>query len=108
MAISSPTRETRAASTPRAPSPSATPRMRGRLSWPGPRPERRGSCRSGLARPGPARWAGARARAAAGAARVVPFRLGAPGPGELGVADGALVDRAFGDDVVLAAVADVR
>ena len=48
------------------------------------------------------------ARAAPGAALVVPFRLGPPGPGELGVADGALVDRAFGDDVALAAVADVR
>jgi UDP-N-acetylmuramoylalanine--D-glutamate ligase len=29
-------------------------------------------------------------------ARVVPFRLGPPGPGELGVADGVLTDRAFG------------
>jgi UDP-N-acetylmuramoylalanine--D-glutamate ligase len=32
-----------------------------------------------------------------GAARVVRFRLGQPGPGELGVRDGYLVDRAFGD-----------
>jgi UDP-N-acetylmuramoylalanine--D-glutamate ligase len=48
--------------------------------------------------------------AAPGTARVVTFRLGAPGPGELGVADGVLLDRAFGDPagVVLAGVADVR
>src|SRR5208282_6066708 len=48
--------------------------------------------------------------AAPGTARVVAFRLGAPGPGELGVADGVLLDRAFGDPagVVLADVADVR
>jgi UDP-N-acetylmuramoylalanine--D-glutamate ligase len=63
---------------------------------------------------------------APGTARVVAFRLGPPGPGELGVADGALLDRAFGaglggatppdppDDsgegggTVLADVADVR
>ena len=50
------------------------------------------------------------AAAAPGTARVVAFRLGAPGPGELGVADGVLLDRAFGDPagVVLAGVADVR
>jgi UDP-N-acetylmuramoylalanine--D-glutamate ligase len=50
------------------------------------------------------------AAAAAGTARVVAFRLGPPGPGELGVADGVLLDRAFGDPagVALAAVADVR
>jgi UDP-N-acetylmuramoylalanine--D-glutamate ligase len=50
------------------------------------------------------------ATAAPAAARVVPFRLGAPGPGELGVADGVLLDRAFGDPAgeVLAGVADVR
>ena len=50
------------------------------------------------------------AAAAPGTARVVAFRRGAPGPGELGVADGALLDRAFGDPAgeVLAAVADVR
>ncbi len=41
----------------------------------------------------------ARAR---GASRVVGFRLGAPGPGELGVADGWLVDDAFGSSVRLA------
>jgi UDP-N-acetylmuramoylalanine--D-glutamate ligase len=39
------------------------------------------------------------ATAAQGVARVVAFRLGAPGPGELGLADGVLLDRAFaGDD----------
>jgi UDP-N-acetylmuramoylalanine--D-glutamate ligase len=38
----------------------------------------------------------------------VGFRLGPPGPGELGVADGWLVDRAFGDRVPLAAVGAVR
>jgi len=50
------------------------------------------------------------AAAAPGTARVVAFRLGAPGPGELGVADGVLLDRAFGDQAgeVLAGVADVR
>jgi UDP-N-acetylmuramoylalanine--D-glutamate ligase len=50
------------------------------------------------------------AAAAPGTARVVAYRLGAPGPGELGVAGDALVDRAFGDPagVVLADVADVR
>jgi UDP-N-acetylmuramoylalanine--D-glutamate ligase len=50
------------------------------------------------------------AAAAPGPARVVAFRLGPPGPGELGVADGVLLDRAFGDPagVVLAGVADVR
>ena len=36
------------------------------------------------------------ARAAAGTSRTVSFRLGPPEPGELGVADGWLVDRAFG------------
>jgi UDP-N-acetylmuramoylalanine--D-glutamate ligase len=65
------------------------------------------------------------AAAAAGPARVVPFRLGAPGPGELGTAGDVLLDRAFGardrdgpagvtpaeglaSGVVLADVADVR
>ena len=43
------------------------------------------------------------------AARKVAFRLGPPGPGELGVLDGRLVDRAFGaGPVSLAAVRDVR
>lgn len=52
------------------------------------------------------------------AARKVAFRLGRPGPGELGVADGWLVDRAFGtggtggtdggDGVALAEVSSVR
>jgi UDP-N-acetylmuramoylalanine--D-glutamate ligase len=37
------------------------------------------------------------AAAATGPARVVAFRRDAPGPGELGVAGGFLVDRAFGD-----------
>ena len=60
----------------------------------------------------------ARSRALAAAAapyarRVVGFRLGEPGPGELGVTGGVLLDRAFGDPggadgVVLADVADVR
>jgi UDP-N-acetylmuramoylalanine--D-glutamate ligase len=50
------------------------------------------------------------AAAAPGTARVVACRLGTPGPGELGVAGDALVDRAFGDPagIVLAGVADVR
>jgi UDP-N-acetylmuramoylalanine--D-glutamate ligase len=54
------------------------------------------------------------ASAAAGPARVVAFRLGEPGPGELGVAGGlglagsVLVDRAFADGEVLAPVASVR
>lgn len=37
----------------------------------------------------------------------VGFRLGEPGPGELGVRAGKLVDRAFGDDVELADVATI-
>ena len=37
------------------------------------------------------------ARSAPDAARLVAFRLGAPGPGELGVAGGMLLDRAFSD-----------
>jgi len=50
------------------------------------------------------------ATAAPGTARVVAFRHGAPGPGELGVTDGVLLDRAFGDPAgeALADVADVR
>jgi UDP-N-acetylmuramoylalanine--D-glutamate ligase len=62
------------------------------------------------------------AAAATGPARVVAFRRDAPGSGELGVAGGFLVDRAFGDGVSgdgasgdgvgdgvrLAAVSDVR
>jgi UDP-N-acetylmuramoylalanine--D-glutamate ligase len=40
--------------------------------------------------------------AARGAARVAGFRLGEPGPGELGVAEGWLVDNAFGRYVRLA------
>jgi UDP-N-acetylmuramoylalanine--D-glutamate ligase len=42
------------------------------------------------------------------AARRVGVRLGEPGPGELGVSGGLLVDRAFGAGVPLAAEADVR
>jgi UDP-N-acetylmuramoylalanine--D-glutamate ligase len=50
------------------------------------------------------------AAAAPGLARVVPFRLGIPGPGELGVDGDVLRDRAFGDPAgaVLADVGDVR
>jgi UDP-N-acetylmuramoylalanine--D-glutamate ligase len=63
---------------------------------------------SGLgARPGPG---GSAVRGPA--ARKVAFRLGQPGPGELGVADGWLVDRAFSadgaDGVRIAEVSDVR
>jgi UDP-N-acetylmuramoylalanine--D-glutamate ligase len=45
---------------------------------------------------------------ASGLSRVIPFRLGPPGPGEFGVSGGDLVDRAFGGTVVLAPVSDVR
>jgi UDP-N-acetylmuramoylalanine--D-glutamate ligase len=48
------------------------------------------------------------AHAAPGTARVVAFRLGPPGPGELGVAGDALTDRAFGQAVRLAGVAEVH
>ncbi len=48
------------------------------------------------------------AAAAAGASRRVAFRLGAPAAGELGVADGWLVDNAFGDGVRLAPVDAVQ
>ncbi len=44
---------------------------------------------------------------AAAAALRVGFRLGEPARGELGVRDGVLVDRAFGDDVALAAVSTI-
>jgi UDP-N-acetylmuramoylalanine--D-glutamate ligase len=44
------------------------------------------------------------AAAASGVARVVPFRLGGPGPGELGVSGGFLIDRAFGDGTLGAGV----
>nr|WP_218888907.1 UDP-N-acetylmuramoyl-L-alanine--D-glutamate ligase [Saccharopolyspora hordei] len=40
--------------------------------------------------------------------RTVSFTLGAPGPDQLGVEDGQLVDRAFGDRVVLASLGDVH
>jgi UDP-N-acetylmuramoylalanine--D-glutamate ligase len=45
---------------------------------------------------------------AAGVRRRVTFTLAPPAPGQLGVAGGVLLDRAFGDGVELAAVADVR
>src|ERR1039458_5458455 len=48
------------------------------------------------------------AAAAPAAARVVAFRLGPPGPGELGVAGDALVDRAFAAGARLAFLSDVR
>jgi UDP-N-acetylmuramoylalanine--D-glutamate ligase len=48
------------------------------------------------------------ARSAPGTARVVAFRLGPPGPGELGVAGDALIDRAFATGTRLAAVSGVR
>jgi UDP-N-acetylmuramoylalanine--D-glutamate ligase len=67
-------------------------------------------------------WTRRLAAAATGPARIVAFRRDAPAPGELGVADGFLVDRAFGGGacgdrasggapgggVRLAAVSDVR
>jgi UDP-N-acetylmuramoylalanine--D-glutamate ligase len=53
-------------------------------------------------------WSVRLAADAPGLARVVAFRSGPPGPGELGVAGGALVDRAFGDGEPLAQVTDVR
>ncbi|MGV0791024.1 UDP-N-acetylmuramoyl-L-alanine--D-glutamate ligase [Mycolicibacterium sp. XJ1819] len=45
--------------------------------------------------------------AAAAAPVRVGFRLGEPGAGELGVADGVLVDNAFGDHVALAEAASI-
>jgi UDP-N-acetylmuramoylalanine--D-glutamate ligase len=50
----------------------------------------------------------AMAAAAGPVARRVAFRLGPPGPAELGVADGWLTDRAFADSARLAAVSAVR
>jgi UDP-N-acetylmuramoylalanine--D-glutamate ligase len=44
----------------------------------------------------------------AGAPVKVAFRLGEPAPGELGVRDGLLVDRAFGDDPAGVALAGVE
>jgi UDP-N-acetylmuramoylalanine--D-glutamate ligase len=44
---------------------------------------------------------------AAPAATRVGFRLGEPAVGELGVRDGTLVDRAFADDLALAAVSSI-
>jgi UDP-N-acetylmuramoylalanine--D-glutamate ligase len=46
--------------------------------------------------------------AAAPASRKIGVRLGEPGPGEFGVLDGQLVDRAFADGEPLAEVADIR
>jgi UDP-N-acetylmuramoylalanine--D-glutamate ligase len=48
------------------------------------------------------------AAAAVHVSRRVAFRLGPPGPDELGIADGWLVDNAFGDAVPLAEVSAVR
>jgi UDP-N-acetylmuramoylalanine--D-glutamate ligase len=48
------------------------------------------------------------AAAAADPARVIAFCLRKPEPGELGVADGALLDRAFADAAILADVSDVQ
>ena len=48
------------------------------------------------------------AAAAAHVRRRVDFRLGPPGPDELGVADGWIVDNAFGDAVPLVEVSAVR
>jgi UDP-N-acetylmuramoylalanine--D-glutamate ligase len=53
-------------------------------------------------------WSARLAAGAPGLARVVTFRSGAPGPGELGVTGGALVDRAFGGGDTLALVSDVQ
>ncbi|MCE5288893.1 MAG: UDP-N-acetylmuramoyl-L-alanine--D-glutamate ligase [Nocardiaceae bacterium] len=41
------------------------------------------------------------------AQQTVGFRLGEPGPGELGIVDGQLVDRAFSDGEILVGVADL-
>jgi UDP-N-acetylmuramoylalanine--D-glutamate ligase len=46
--------------------------------------------------------------AARGASTKVSFTLGAPAAGQLGVQDGVLLDRAFGDGVELMPAADVR
>ena len=53
-------------------------------------------------------WSRRLVSGARGLSRVIPFRLGPPGPGEFGVSGGALVDRAFGGQVVLAPVGDVQ
>jgi UDP-N-acetylmuramoylalanine--D-glutamate ligase len=50
----------------------------------------------------------ARHAATSGASRLAAFRLGEPGEGELGVADGWLVDNAFGSSVRLARAELVR
>ncbi|MGW3468178.1 UDP-N-acetylmuramoyl-L-alanine--D-glutamate ligase [Saccharopolyspora sp. NPDC000995] len=53
-------------------------------------------------------WSTRLASAAAADARRVSFTLGAPQENQLGVEDASLVDRAFGDGVVLASLADVH
>ncbi|MGI8307576.1 UDP-N-acetylmuramoyl-L-alanine--D-glutamate ligase [Saccharopolyspora hattusasensis] len=53
-------------------------------------------------------WSTRLSAAAAADARRVSFTLGAPREGQLGVEDASLVDRAFGDGVVLASLADVH
>ncbi|MFI0467562.1 UDP-N-acetylmuramoyl-L-alanine--D-glutamate ligase [Saccharopolyspora sp. 5N102] len=53
-------------------------------------------------------WSTRLSTAAAADARRVSFTLGAPAEGQLGVEGGSLVDRAFGDGVVLAELADVH
>jgi UDP-N-acetylmuramoylalanine--D-glutamate ligase len=53
-------------------------------------------------------WSGRLAAGASGLRRLVPFRLGPPGPGELGVSGGLLVDRAFSGRAELAPVSEVR
>ncbi|GAA4829907.1 UDP-N-acetylmuramoyl-L-alanine--D-glutamate ligase [Saccharopolyspora rosea] len=53
-------------------------------------------------------WSTRLAAAAPESARHVSFTLGAPAEGQLGVADGSLVDRAFGGREVLASLADVH
>ncbi|MEU5849919.1 glutamate ligase domain-containing protein, partial [Saccharopolyspora shandongensis] len=70
-------------------------------AWVSPRPPAAGPPPAAAGPPGLARGAAAHARR-------VSFTLGAPAEGQLGVAGGSLVDRAFGDGVVLAGLADVH
>ncbi|PKW19423.1 UDP-N-acetylmuramoyl-L-alanine--D-glutamate ligase [Saccharopolyspora spinosa] len=53
-------------------------------------------------------WSTRLSAAAAADARRVSFTLGVPQENQLGVEDASLVDRAFGDGVVLASLADVH
>ncbi|WP_188985941.1 UDP-N-acetylmuramoyl-L-alanine--D-glutamate ligase [Saccharopolyspora thermophila] len=53
-------------------------------------------------------WSTRLAATAPDGARRVSFTLSAPEPGQVGVSGGDLVDRAFGDGVVLASVGDVH